>query len=223
MAIDSKEEDMRRPLTAKASRWMAVLAAAAVLSLSFGTAAADSGRKGHRGGVEKHQKSFKSGRQDHRSIRRDHRAAPRVVTRRAHREAPRVVYREHREAPRVVYREHRRPAPRVVYRDHHRPAPRIVYRDTRHVHSYPVWASAPVATCRYDGSDFFFHAGFDMFFDGGAFSINVGNYPPAGYFYVDPYCDASFYCIDDYRYHLAHYHHRPLVRLVAIEEAPPCW
>ena len=212
MAIDSKEEDMRRPLTAKASRWMAVLAAAAVLSLSFGTAAADSGRKGHRGGVEKHQKSFKSGRQDHRSIRRDHRAAPRVVTRRAH-----------REAPRVVYREHRRPAPRVVYRDHHRPAPRIVYRDTRHVHSYPVWASAPVATCRYDGSDFFFHAGFDMFFDGGAFSINVGNYPPAGYFYVDPYCDASFYCIDDYRYHLAHYHHRPLVRLVAIEEAPPCW
>lgn len=125
------------------------------------------------------------------------------------REARNRTVREHRRH--AVVREHRRHA--VVHR-HRYPAVRRVHAPVRIVH-YRPWYSG-VRTVVVDRDPFYFHAGFDLYFGGVNLNIELGDVPPPGYAYFDPYCGEEFYSIVAYRRHLHLYPHTAALRVVWI-------
>lgn len=60
-----------------------------------------------------------------------------------------------------------------------------------------------------------------------AFSIGISNFPSAGYYYYDPYCDESFASLDLYLGHFHHHHHPRVIEVIAIDGGYPissyCW
>ena len=54
-----------------------------------------------------------------------------------------------------------------------------------------------------------------MYFGGLAVEFNLGDLPPAGYVYYDPYCDEFFWSVSEYRQHLFWADHPAVLRLVA--------
>lgn len=127
------------------------------------------------------------------------------------REVRHRTVREHRRD--AVVREHRRMA--VVRRHQHRsiavcriPAP------VRVVH-YRPWYSG-VRTVVVDRDPFYFNAGLGLYFGGVNLNIELGNAPPMGYAYFDPYCGEEFYSVVDYQRHLRFHHHTAALRVVWI-------
>jgi hypothetical protein len=120
---------------------------------------------------------------------------------------------------------HRRTAPQrrpveIRYRRHH--DRRVV---VRRVPTYYV--PAPVHYIRpwyrtaprfyVDRSPFYFHAGLGIYLGGVFLNLQLTDAAPAGYVFVDPYCDLEFWTVADYRRHLHRHHHRPALRLIQVE------
>jgi len=129
-------------------------------------------------------------------------------------ERPRV---ERRDDRREVQRHRRhavvRERPRVVVRRHRRPALRRVHT-VRVVHSRPWYAG--VRTVVVDRNPFYFNAGLGLYFGGVNLNIELGDCPPVGYAYFDPYCGEEFYSVVDYQRHLRFHHHTAALRVVWI-------
>jgi hypothetical protein len=68
-----------------------------------------------------------------------------------------------------------------------------------------------------DRSPFYFHAGLGIYLGGVFLNLELTDAAPAGYVYVDPYCDLEFWTVPAYRQHLHRHHHRPALRLVQVE------
>jgi hypothetical protein len=83
---------------------------------------------------------------------------------------------------------------------------------------YPFWWPAPYSIHYYDNDPFYFHSGFNIFFGGDAFYINIGNIPPPGYLYFDPYCSVPFANVGLYHEHIDHHHHPALIRVMVDRE-----
>jgi hypothetical protein len=113
-----------------------------------------------------------------------------------------VVHRTYYPAPvvvrRVVY-------PRPVYV---RPAP--VYVRTYHPWYYGT------NRIYVNSSPFYFNAGLSVFFGGANLNLQFSNYAPAGYVYVDPYCNEDFYSVSEYREHLRYEHHPAALQCVYV-------
>ena len=128
--------------------------------------------------------------------------APIISTAEAHKRSKRVKVVKRHHVPRhhqrwqPVLRHH----PRPVYLRHHRPW----YTDTRHIYV--------------DDSPFYFHAGLNVFFGGVGLHIDLGNTPPAGYGYYDPYCSLGFQTVHAYQRHLSRHRHRGALQVVRIRE-----
>lgn len=103
-----------------------------------------------------------------------------------------------------------------------RPVPRYVRHDRHVYHHYPVWSPRPYRVHYYDESPFYFHSGFNVFFGGDAFAINIGTLPPPGYAYFDPYCDVTFVSVTAFRHHIHRHHHPALIRVIAVDDEYAC-
>jgi hypothetical protein len=88
-------------------------------------------------------------------------------------------------------------------------------------HLVPHRVHAPAAVYYHHERPYYFHAGFGLYLGNAALSIHLVDAAPAGYVYRDPYCDATFGRVADYRRHLHRHHHRPLLDLV-LGSAPAC-
>jgi len=99
-----------------------------------------------------------------------------------------------------------------------RPVPRYVRHDRQVYHHYPVWSPRPYRVHYYDENPFYFHSGFNVFFGGDAFSVNIGSFPPPGYAYFDPYCDVTFVSVTAFRRHIHRHHHPALIRVIAVDD-----
>ena len=102
-----------------------------------------------------------------------------------------------------VVEVHRWPSPRIE--DCHRAA----------------WAWYPARITHWAQRPFWFHDGFHVFFGGDAFWLDVGNVPPPGYRYRDPYCQRTFGTIWDYQIHLGRHHHAALIDVVVADSPYP--
>jgi len=77
----------------------------------------------------------------------------------------------------------------------------------------PWWEGAPRVYVH--GNPFFFNAGLGVYLGGLGLMFLVGDLPPAGYCYVDPYCGTRFDSLDCYRAHARFQGHDAVVDLVA--------
>jgi hypothetical protein len=93
----------------------------------------------------------------------------------------------------------------------------------RHVyHHYPRWSWKPYRVHYHDHHPFYYHSGFNVFFGSDNFAFEVGNFPPVGYGYYDPYCGDSFVSVSAYRRHLHRHHHPALIRVVVVDDDYAC-
>ena len=106
------------------------------------------------------------------------------------------------------------PHPGVVrYR---RPIYRPVPVPVRYRACDPWYAYAPQASLY--GVDSYFHAGLGIYFGGLALSIELGDYAPAGYAYVDPVCGGErWYSVREYRRHAKRHGHQPVLIAEAVD------
>jgi hypothetical protein len=117
-------------------------------------------------------------------------------------------------------RDYRTPPRRRVY-----VRPRLIRRFEpirRHYVLFPAW-SRDARAVYWNDRPYFFHASMGVFVSGGSIFVSIGNVPPAGYAYFDPYCGRVFRTIADYRRHCAFEHHPPLVRLIATGRHDSGW
>ena len=152
----------------------------------------DQGKRGDRSSAR-----HESRRNDDRGRYQDHRGD----SRRGHVDRDRFV--TGRRHARVIV-NHRRPSylPRVIYRSrpvHVRPW----FQDTRRIYV--------------DGSPFFFSAGLGIYVGGLAINIQVGDVPPVGYVFYDPFCGETFWSVADYNVHLRFHDHPGALSLIRVE------
>ena len=191
----------------RVSRWAAGTALVATLALSATPAMADNGRGRGRKPEQRREYRQENRRDDSydRGARRDYQGQwrhPRYRgdARHGYSHQPRVIVK-----PRLIIR------PQVVYR----------YAPVRHRYlPYPVWCAPTSRVHFHDEEPFFFNASLGVFLSGAQFWIQVGNAPPPGYCYYDPYCHETFYSVAEYRGHCGH-HHEPLLQVVALEDGEP--
>ena len=209
---------MKSPHSLKRAALVAV--ALAFLAGTVGATAAQAQAGGDRG--------RNNNRREQSSVREKKRSAPRKQdravrdrddSRRSDRRDGRVIKdRDRRDGDRdrIVIRDRDRDH-RVVLR--HRPAT-VRYRDLRACPP-PRYISRPW----YNGArriyvhddPFYFHAGLDLFLGGLALRLELGDMPPMGFVYYDPYCDMEFWSIAEYRHHLRYHHHPHALTVIAIE------
>jgi len=136
---------------------------------------------------------------------------------------PRIQRTDHPRVERRVERRHERRVERrhevrvhrraVVY---HRRAPLVcrVPAPVRVIHHRPWYYG--VRTVVVDRDPFYFHAGFGLYFGGLSLDLDLGDCPPMGYAYFDPYCGEEFYSIVDYHRHLRFHRHTAALRVIWI-------
>jgi hypothetical protein len=90
----------------------------------------------------------------------------------------------------------------------------VRHRAPVRVYSRPWYRTAPLFYV--DRSPFYFHAGLGIYLGGVLLNLELTDAAPAGYVYVDPFCDVEFWTIEAYRLHLHRHHHRPALRLVEV-------
>jgi hypothetical protein len=105
---------------------------------------------------------------------------------------PVVVHRDYYPSRVVVRRMY--PAPVEVYRPWYYGAPRFFV----------------------NASPYYFNAGLNVYLGGANLNLQLGDPAPAGYVYVDPYCNEDFYSVAEYREHVRHVHHRAALQLVYV-------
>jgi hypothetical protein len=208
---------MKTPSTLKRTALAAV--ALAVLAGSVGTTAAQAadnsrGRKSDQR-QERTVKKPERARKNDRAVRnndrrREDRRDDRAVRGRDNdrdRDRDRIVIRDrdHRGDRDRYDRRHR-----VVVR--HRdlracPPPRYVvrpwYRDVRriYVHDDP----------------FYFHAGLGIYLGGLALRLELGDLPPEGFVFYDPYCDMEFWSVSEYHRHLRYHRHPNALTVIVLD------
>ncbi len=142
----------------------------------------------------------------------------------------RILYRDRGDRDdhgdrKIVYRDRDYRGDRYSYRyrdrDHWYPFRYSNWRgpvwEKRWARRQPIWASAPTRVYYYERRPYFFHSGFDVFFGGDGFFLQVGNFAPRGYVYYDPTCHLDFSTLSAYRLHLHHHHHPALIDVVVID------
>jgi len=118
----------------------------------------------------------------------------------------------------LVYRPARRPV-HVVSRSYCGPAPvRVVRRtvhhdDCRHTHGW--WTSAP--RIYVEKNPYYLNASLGFYVDGAAVQFELGNRPPDGYLWYDPYCGHTFRTASSYRTHCQRHDHPRAVSLAYLE------
>jgi hypothetical protein len=70
--------------------------------------------------------------------------------------------------------------------------------------------------------DFYFHAGLNVYLGGLAFHLDLGDAPPYGYVYYDPYCDEEFWSVEAYHRHLRRHRHPVLLRVIEFGDGDAC-
>ncbi len=95
------------------------------------------------------------------------------------------------------------PAPRVVYR----PAPRYYHPAPRRVY----WASRP----------YYEDIRLGVFLPRFWLGVQVGNLPPPGYVFYDPYCHRTFSTLAGFRSHRCGHDHGYVLDIVAADDL--CW
>jgi hypothetical protein len=83
---------------------------------------------------------------------------------------------------------------------------------------YPVWSPRPTRIHYYERRPFYHHTGFNVFFGGDAFWLEVGNVPPPGYIYYDPYCHHTFASVALFRRHIHRHHHPALIEVIVVDD-----
>ena len=81
------------------------------------------------------------------------------------------------------------------------------YRFATPVYSRPWYYEAPQVVVA--SSPYYFHAGLNLYLGGVNLNLAFTDPAPAGYVYVDPYCDRQFVTAADYRRHLHRHDHSP--------------
>jgi len=148
-------------------------------------------------------------------------ATPALADRDGRSRSRKPKYREHR-VERVYKEKHVYRKPQVRKHSRHSVVirPQLVRRYEpvqRRYMPFPVWCEQP-RVAYYDDRPFFFHASLGVFVSGGSIFVDVGNAPPAGYGYYDPYCRTSFRTVVDYRRHCHGQRHGPLVQVISISD-----
>lgn len=64
---------------------------------------------------------------------------------------------------------------------------------------------------------FYFHAGLDVFLGGLALRLELGDVPPVGFVFYDPYCDEEFWSVSEYHRHLRHYRHPNALTVIVLD------
>ncbi len=64
---------------------------------------------------------------------------------------------------------------------------------------------------------FYFHAGLGIYLGGLALRLELGDVPPLGFVYYDPYCDERFWSVEDYRFHLRYHHHPQALTVIVLD------
>ncbi len=96
------------------------------------------------------------------------------------------------------------------YRPRYRRAYRPVYRPAPYCSvARPWYVGAPRLVVA--GSPYYFHAGLGVYFGGVALTVELGNYAPEGYAYVDPACGELFYSVEGYAIHSQRARHAPVL------------
>jgi hypothetical protein len=96
----------------------------------------------------------------------------------------------------------------AVVRPYWAPYPYYAYRAPVVVHRYypaPWWAHAP--RVYYNNQPFYYSANFGVYVGGVALNFALGNVPPAGYLYYDPYtgvANDTLYGYADYAHQMGH-------------------
>jgi hypothetical protein len=100
--------------------------------------------------------------------------------------------------------------------NHRRPhyLPRVIYRP-RPIHVRPWFYGA--RRIYVDNSPFYFHAGLGIFVGGLAVNIQIGDVPPVGYVFYDPFCGETFWSVADYQAHLRFHPHPAALSLIRVE------
>jgi hypothetical protein len=81
-------------------------------------------------------------------------------------------------------------------------------------HGRPAWCTDPTAVVVWKNHPFFLHAGYGVYIGGAAITADIHDLPPAGRIYVDPFCHRPFASIAEYRMHVRHHPHTPLVQVM---------
>jgi len=130
-------------------------------------------------------------------------------------------YQDHRGSSRTYrgdrdrYVTGRRGHARIVV-NHRRPhyLPRVIYRP-RPVHVRPWFYGAQ--RIYVDDSPFYFNAGLGIYVGGLALNIQIGDVPPVGYVFYDPFCGETFWSVADYQAHLRFRPHPAVLSLIRVE------
>ncbi len=64
---------------------------------------------------------------------------------------------------------------------------------------------------------FYFHAGLGIYLGGLALRLELGDVPPPGFVYYDPYCGEQFWSIADYHQHLRYHNHPQALTVILID------
>jgi hypothetical protein len=99
---------------------------------------------------------------------------------------------------------------------------RVVERTCRPNVTWAVYRPAPswCSDSRYvvwDGDPYWYHVGVGMYFGGVDVNVDIGNAPPRGYGYWDPYCDAWYDDARAYSTHCKRHDHRPALQVVRVD------
>ena len=87
----------------------------------------------------------------------------------------------------------------------------------------PAWCG-DTSYMMVNGDPYWYHVGLGVFFGGVNVNVNVGNAPPSGFGYWDPYCDEWFDSAAAYSQHCGYCDHERVLQVVAVDHCSgPRW